>query len=218
MMNNTKLAIFGSSGMARSVVDIADTMGFTEIVFIDREEGVEPITGISIVSENKVTRLADESFVFGMGIGSNAVRRKIAESFPLLPFVNMVHSSASFGRGSRELLAKTRGNIIMAGAVLSGNITFGNFGLFNFNCVVGHDVHFGEYVHLGPGAFVAGNVNVGNNAYIWAGAMVRNGGGDDSRIQIGENSVLGMGATAISSVPEGASVPPNRVYVSMKKS
>ena len=217
-MNNAKVAIFGSSGMARSVVDIADTMGFAEIVFIDREDGVESITGISIVCEDKVMRLADEGFVFGMGIGSNAVRRKIAEKFSSIPFVNMVHGSANFGRGSRELLAKTRGNIIMAGAVLSGNITFGNFGLFNFNCIVGHDVHFGEYVHLGPGAFVAGNVNVGDNAYIWAGAMVRNGGGNDSRILIGENAVLGMGAAAISSVPDGTSVPPNRVYVSMKKS
>lgn len=216
MMNTTKVAIFGSSGMARSVVDIADTMGFCEVVFIDRMVGVEPITGISVVSENKVMHLADEGFVFSIGIGNNIVRRKIADNFASLPFVNMVHSSATFGRGSRDLLAKTRGNIIMAGSVLSGNISFGNFGLFNFNCVIGHDVHFGEFVHLGPGAFVAGNVNVGDNAYIWAGAMVRNGGGDHSRILIGENSILGMGAAAISSVPEGTSVPPNRVYISMK--
>ncbi len=216
-MENNRVAIFGSSGMARSVVDIADSMGFKEMLFIDREDGIEPITGISIFSEDKVSRLVEEGFVFGMGIGNNAVRRKIAQNFPSLPFVNMVHSSASFGRGSKELLARTRGNIIMAGAVLSGNITFGNFGLFNFNCVVGHDVHFGEYVHLGPGAFVAGNVNVGDNAYIWAGAMVRNGGGDGDRILVGENAVLGMGAAAISSVPEGISVPPNRVYISVKK-
>lgn len=217
MMEHTKVAIFGSSGMARSVVDIADTMNFSEIVFLDREDGIEPITGISIVSEDKAALLAAKGFVFSMGIGSNAVRQKIAERFAFLPFVNMVHSSVSFGRGSRELLEKTRGNVVMAGAVFSGNIAFGNFGLFNFNCVVGHDVHFGEYVHLGPGSFVAGNVNVGDSVYIWAGAMVRNGGGDDSRILIGENAVLGMGAAAISSVPEGTSVPPNRVYVSAKK-
>ncbi len=216
-MDNTSIAIFGSSGMARSVVDIADTMGFSEIVFINRQDSVEPITGIPIVSEDKTSHLAEKGFVFGMGIGNNNVRRKIAENFSNLPFVNMVHNTVSFGRGSKELLSKTRGNIIMAGAVLSGNITFGNFGLFNFNCVVGHDVHFGEYVHLGPGSFVAGNVIVEDSAYIWAGAMVRNGSGNDSRLRIGENAVLGMGAAAISSVPVGISIPPNRVYVSRKK-
>lgn len=216
-MEDTKLAIFGSSGMARSIVDIADTMNFSEVVFLDREDGVDPITGITIVSEEKSALLAAEGFIFSMGIGSNAIRQKIAERFAALTFVNMVHSSASFGRGSRALLEKTRGNVVMAGAVLSGNISFGNFGLFNFNCVVGHDVHFGEYVHLGPGSFVAGNVTVGDSAYIWAGAMVRNGGGNGSRVLIGENVILGMGAAAISSVPAGTSVPPNRVYVSSKK-
>lgn len=216
-MDNANVAIFGSSGMARSVVDIADTMGFSEIVFVDNKDGVEPITGISIIPEDNVARLMDKGFVFAIGIGSNATRQKIAEKFSFLPFVNMVHDTASFGRGTRELLAKTRGNVVMAGAVFSGNISFGNFGLFNFNCVVGHDAHFGEYVHLGPGAFVAGNVNVMDSVYIWAGAMVRNGGGDDTRILIGENAVLGMGAAAISSVPASTNVPPNRVYVSIKK-
>ena len=215
-MKNSKVAIFGSSGMARSVVDIADTMGFEEIVFVDRDEGIEQVTGLPVISEDKAALLKEDGFVFGMGIGSNAVRQKIAERFSFLPFVNMVHATASFGRGSRELLAKTQGNIIMAGAVFSGNISFGNFGLFNFNCVVGHDVHFGEYVHLGPGSFVAGNVNVGDSVYIWAGAMVRNGGGDNARTVIGENAVLGMGAVAITSVPAGTSVPPNKVYASVK--
>lgn len=216
-MNKTKVGIFGSSGMARSVVDIADSMGIEELVFIDRTPGVEQVTGITIVSENELPRLVEEGFFFSIGIGDNAIRQKIVEKFPTLPYMNMVHSTASFGRISRENLDKARGNIIMAGAIFSNNIMFGNFGLFNFNCIVGHDVHFHEYVHLGPGSFVAGNVNVEDGAYIWAGAMVRNGGGDDSRIQIGENAVLGMGAAALSSVPEGVSIPPNRVYISTKK-
>lgn len=207
-----KVAIFGSSGMARSVVDICDTMGASDLVFIDRKCGVEPILGLPVVAEESVSRLERDGYVFAMGIGDNAVRKKIAEKFSYLKFINVIHSTVTFGRRTQEILDKTVGNIVMAGAILSGNICFGNFGLYNFNCVVGHDVHFGDYVHLGPGSIVCGNVDVGNSVYIWSGAMVRNGSGDHGRIAIGDGAVLGMGSVALGDVPGGISVPPNRSY------
>lgn len=212
-----KIAIFGSSGMARAIVDICDTMGCEEVVFIDRKDGREPISGIDVVAEEKVEKLQKKGFRFSIGIGDNKIRRNIAETFSFLPFVNVVHSSATFGRGSRESLDQSSGNIIMAGARLSGNIRFGDFGLFNFNCVVGHDVRFGNYIHLGPGAIVCGNVDVRDGAFIWTGAMVRNGGGDADRITIGEKAALGMGAAALGDVPAETSVPPNRTYAGTRK-
>lgn len=208
------IAIFGSSGMARSVVDICDTMNCVEVVFINRSAGVEPVTGIRILPESDVRDLATAGFSFVIGIGDNATRQRIANTFSFLPFVNVVHSSATFGRGTRESLEEHAGNIVMAGARLSGNIRCGNFGLYNFNCVLGHDVRVGDCVHFGPGSLVCGNVDVGDMAVIWTGARVRNGAGVDARLKIGSGAALGIGSTALSDVPPGALVPPNRVYVS----
>lgn len=213
-----KVAIFGSSGMARSIVDICDTMNISDLVFVDRESGMEPILGIPIVAENDIPRLEEDNYVFAMGIGDNAIRRKIAEQFCQLRFINVVHSTATFGRRTREMLDATRGNIVMAGAIFSGNIQFGHFGLYNFNCVVGHDVHFGDYVHLGPNSVVCGNVNIGDASYIWSGAMVRNGGDDRTRITIGSRAELCMGAVALNDVPEGISIPPNKIYAGKPRS
>ena len=211
-----KVAIFGSSGMARSVVDICDTMGCGEVVFINRCAGVEPVTGISILPESDVRDLAASGFGFVIGIGDNSIRQRIANTFSFLPFVNVVHSSATFGRGTRESLEEHAGNIVMAGARLSGNIRCGNFGLYNFNCVLGHDVRVGDCVHFGPGSLVCGNVDVGDMTVIWTGAKVRNGAGEEARISIGSGAALGIGSTVLSDVPPGALVPPNRVYASSR--
>jgi len=213
-----KIAIFGSSGMARAIVDICDTMKCSDVVFIDRDNGTDPVSGISIVSEENVKSLADEGYLFSIGIGDNKIRKKISEKFFDIPFANVVHSSASFGRGSRANLDKTSGNIIMAGAIFSGNITFSNFGLYNFNCIVGHDVCFGNFVHLGPGTIICGCVDICDEVYVWTGSMVRNGASREQRVIIGENAVMGMGAVALSNVPSGLSVPPNRVFSGQSKS
>ena len=212
-----RMAIFGSSGMARAILDICDTMDCQEAVFIDRESGTDPISGLPIVAEKDVQGLADNGFLFSIGIGDNDIRKRISQKYTDLQFANVVHSSAMFGRGTRESLDRASGNIIMAGAIFSGNITFGNFGLHNFNCIFGHDVRFGNFVHLGPGAIVCGNVDVCDEAYIWTGSMIRNSNGEGERITIGEKATVGMGAVALGHVPPGQSVPPNRVFLGSGK-
>lgn len=208
-----KLAIFGSSGMARSVADIANDLDFNEIVFVDRDEGIEQIYGLPIISESKIKFLQNDGFVFSIGIGDNATRYKIAENFPFLEFINLIHPSATFGRFSKRNLELTKGNIIMAGARLSNNISFSNFGIFNFNCVIGHDVVLKDYINISPCAFMAGNVEIGNFVNVYGGAQIRNGAGMNSRLKIGDNAVIGMGATVLGSVDHNAHVPPGRAYM-----
>ncbi len=201
-----KIAIFGAGGHARETADIADAVGYGDIVFVDRAQGTEPFSGFSIVDEESIPPLLESGFVFSIGIGDNAMRKRIFMRHPALPYVNLLHPSATFGRGQKEAFLQKKGNIIAAGACFASSIAPGNFGCFNLNCSVNHDVVFGDFVTLAPRVAIAGNVDIRDGAFVGVGAVVSNGKGLTQKIVIGENAVVGAGAVVIRDVGSGQTV------------
>ena len=110
-----RLAIFGASGFAREVEDIALFLGYQEIVFIDREENLHWV-GKSIVSEKRISHLKELGYKFIIGIGSPKIRQEIACRYPQLEYTNLIHPSTTFGHGQLEALRKKVGNIVFPGA------------------------------------------------------------------------------------------------------
>lgn len=201
-----KIAVFGSSGQAREVVDICESTGYTSIVLIDRVPGTEPVSGLPIVGENATEELVADGYSFFIGIGDNCTRKKVFGRFPHLPYVNLVHPSASFGRGQRMVLEQRKGNLVAAGVRFTNNITLGDFGIFNLNCTVSHDVILGDFVDISLGARVAGNVRIGEGAFICAGATIVNGRSLDDKITVGAYATVGAGAVVIDDIPAGRTV------------
>ena len=109
----TRIGIFGTSGLAREVGDIADALGLQPIyVARDADEAALWTGDEPVVLEADIAHYAELSFV--IGIGNGAVRRRLAESFATLRFGNLIHPSASFGKGLvppllREVLLDVRG-------------------------------------------------------------------------------------------------------------
>jgi acyl-[acyl carrier protein]--UDP-N-acetylglucosamine O-acyltransferase len=60
---------------------------------------------------------------------------------------------------------------------------------------VGHDVQIGEDVTVVAHAVLCGHVTIEDNAYIGAGALVK------QRVRIGRNALVGMGAVVVGDVP-----------------
>lgn len=196
-----KLAIFGASGLAREVRDIAVSIGCKEVVFIGKTTA-PPVPGLSPETENTVDFLAQKGFVFSIGIGSTNIRKAVWSRHPGLSYVNLIHPSATFGCGQREELLKRTGNIVFAGARFTNQITIGNFGIYYLNCTVAHDCVIEDFVTLCPGANVSGNVELKEGAYLGANSCVVQGRSDTEKMVVGRYATVGAGAVVTQNVPD----------------
>ncbi len=95
-----------------------------------------------------------------------------------------------------------RGVYVAPTAYVSTVDTFlGDHVHINAMATVSHGCRLHEYVSVGSGAVLCGEVQVGAGAVIGAGAKVKHGG-----IRIGAGATVGMGAVVINDVPPGAVV------------
>ena len=208
-----RIGIFGTSGFAREVDDVAGELGF-EPIFVARgaaEREAWPHAE-EVVLEDDVLRLAD--MPFAIGIGDNAIRQRLAERYASrLGFVNLVHPSATFGRRQRAGLDRCRGVVVCAGARFMNNVQVGDFTIFNLNATVGHDSVIESFAHVTPGTNISGNVHVATRVWIGTGAAI-NQGLPGKRLTIGADTVIASGAVVIADCDPGsiyAGVPARKI-------
>ncbi|PCJ61776.1 MAG: sugar O-acyltransferase [Planctomycetota bacterium] len=203
---NKKLAIFGNSGFAYEVADIAHAMGISDIVLLSNEdESVESSNRLTILSEVKIDELVQEGYEFAIGIGDPLIRKKIYEKNNNLVYPNLLHPNATLGFEQKSHLDKSKGNLITSGVVFTNNIKMGNFGIYNLNCTIGHDCIIGDYVSLMPSVNISGNVQIEDNVFVGVGAIILQGS-QDKKITLGNNSIVGAGALVTKNVEENVTV------------
>lgn len=201
----SRIGIFGTSGMAREAGDIAWELGL-EPVYVARDKAEMDAYAFpgQIILESDIDRYQDIGYV--IGIGDNSIRQHIAQRYTgRLRFTNLIHPSASFGRGQRELLEGKRGVIVCAGVRLTTNIQVGNFCIFNLNSTISHDVVIDDFVYVAPGAHVTGNVQIETRAWIGTGVAVNQGTVNHKR-RIGADTKIGAGAVVVKDCE------PNAIY------
>jgi sugar O-acyltransferase (sialic acid O-acetyltransferase NeuD family) len=204
-MRMKPLGIFGASGCARDVADIAWELGYRP-VYITRDEtelkALPP--GQDAILESS---LDGGGMEFAIGIGENRIRQRVAERYgSKLRFINLIHPSATFGYRQREAIERQQGVIVCAGVRFTNNIRVGDFTIFNLNATIAHDVIVEDFANLAPGANISGNVHIGARCWIGTGAVI-NQGANDARLGIGADTMIGSGAVVISDCE------PNAVYV-----
>ncbi|MBC3932346.1 PglD-related sugar-binding protein [Undibacterium curvum] len=201
-----QIGIFGTSGMAREAGDIAWALGY-EPVYVARDQAELDAYSFSgqVMLECDIDTYLDLGYV--IGIGDSSIRQRIAQRYAeRLNFVNLIHPSASFGRGQRELIESRRGVIVCAGVRFTNNIQVGDFCIFNLNSTISHDVVIDDCVYVAPGAHVTGNVHIGTRSWIGTGVAI-NQGNESMKRQIGADTVIGSGAVVVKDCE------PNAVYI-----
>ena len=201
----SRVGIFGTSGMAREAGDIAWELGF-EPVYVARDQAELDACSFPslVILESDVDRHLDMSYV--IGIGDNGIRQRIATRYvESLNFVSLIHPSASFGKGQRELVEVKRGVLVCAGVRFTNNIQVGDFCIFNLNSTISHDVVIDEYVYVAPGAHITGNVHIEPRAWIGAGVSI-NQGTESLKLRIGADTTIGSGAVVVKDCE------PNAIY------
>ncbi|PFB22170.1 acetyltransferase [Bacillus cereus] len=195
-----KLLIIGASGHGRVIADIALKMNkWQSIAFLDDNENVGSSMGIQIIDKSASISKYIDDYDFFVGIGNNVIREKIQRqleaeeaSIPIL-----IHPSAIIG----EQVYLEAGTVVMAGAVINCCTKIGKGCIINTASTVDHDNVIEDYVHVSPGAHLAGTVKVGRGTWLGAGSVVSN------NINITHSCKIGAGAVVIRDITE------SRTYV-----
>ena len=186
-----RLIIIGAGGHGKVIADIAAKIGYTDICFADdHAEGLcvgFPVLGATASLESWNDGATD----FVIGIGNNAVRKKIAQQYDV-NWVTLIHPSAQIGLQA----SIGKGTVVMAGAVINACATVGEHCIINTGAIVEHDNVIEDYVHLSPRVALAGTVRVGALTHVGIGAAVRN------NIDICGSSVIGAGAVVVRNIQE----------------
>jgi sugar O-acyltransferase (sialic acid O-acetyltransferase NeuD family) len=209
----SRIGIFGTSGMAREVGDIATELGYKPI-YIARDHidiGLLPSHN-EIILESDVNQYLDMSYV--IGIGDNNIRQRIAQRYvDHLHFISLIHPSASFGKRQRQAIEVKRGIIVCAGVRFTNNIQVGDFCIFNLNSTISHDVVIEDCVYVAPGAHITGNVHIGSRSWIGVGVAI-NQGRSNVKLHIGADTIIGSGAVVLKDCESNAvyaGVPARRI-------
>lgn len=193
MKNN--LLIIGASGHGKVVADIALKMNrWQSIAFLDDDESIKSSMGIQVIGKSTgALKYLDDCDIF-VGIGNNKTREKIQRYLEAagacIPI--LIHPSATIG----EMVKVGAGAVIMAGAVINCCTDIGKGCIVNTSATIDHDNVIEEYVHISPGARLAGTVRVGNGSWIGIGSVVSN------NLNITSNCTVGAGAVVVNDITE----------------
>ena len=186
-----KLIIIGAGGHGKVLADNALKNGYTDIYFVD-DFITGNCMGFPIVGTcADIPKMNDGKADFILGIGNNAVRKMLAETYAV-PWVTLIHPTAQIAVN----VSIGNGTAVMAGAVINACTTIGEHCIINTRAVVEHDNIIGNYAHISPNAALGGTVSIGECSWIGLGASVIN------NIVICENCVVGAGDVVVRSIAE----------------
>lgn len=192
----SRIAIFGTGGMGRELADVIEASGSTDFVYVvDTPEG--PVNGVEVISPSEL-RDSDELVI---ALGSSPDRRAVVDRFAGRKFATVVSTSARISR----FASIGEGSVICDFAVINSGAVVGRHFQANVYAQLSHDCLVGDFVTFAPHVSCNGWVEIGDEAYVGAGAVVRNGS-PFQRLKIGAGAVIGMGAIVTGDVAPGAIV------------
>lgn len=183
---NNRLIIIGAGGHGKVIADNAAKNGYTDICFAD-DHATGSCMGFPIVGTSAdISALNDGKTDFIIGVGSNEIRKRIAEAHDV-NWVALIHPSAQIAMN----VAIGKGTVVMANAVINACATVGEHCIINTGAIVEHDNQIGDYVHLSPGVKLSGTVVIGERTWIGTGTSVIN------NIEICAEVTVGVGSVVI---------------------
>ncbi len=198
-----KLGVFGISGFAREVADIADELGYDPFLIAKEKSEVDTSSNAwPVIHECDIDY--SQKTVYALGIGENNIRANLADRYlGRLKFVNLIHPSATFGNHQLEQIQERKGVIVCAGVRFTNNIRVGDFSIFNLNATIGHDAIVEDFVNIAPGVHVSGNVWIKRGCWVGTGAVI-NQGSSQEKLSVGAETTIGSGAVVIKNCDEKA--------------
>ncbi len=189
-----QVIILGAGGHAKVIADIVVKSGDQLIGFLDDNHEIQKnviFDGkivLGFINAENLKKYSNCFFV--IAIGNNVTRELVAKKYAYLNWYTAIHPNAVIV----DEVEIGEGSVVMAGVVINTGTKIGRHCIVNTSSSVDHDNILEDYVHVSPGAHLAGNVKVGKMSWICTGATVIN------NISIGCNNIIGAGAVVIRNI------------------
>lgn len=184
--------IFGASGHAKVVHDLARAAGVAVDGFIDSEVGAPEFAGLPVIAEVEALNRTPGELVVAVGnpVTRMSVTRRFAERGWRL--ATLVHPRAVVAPG----VQLGDGTVVMAGAVIQPGARVGQGAIVNTNSSIDHDGELGDFTQVCPGASLGGAVRIGEGTWIGVNACVIQG------LTVGAWTMVGAGAAVVDDLPD----------------
>ncbi|HEY6977114.1 MAG TPA: acetyltransferase [Chitinophagaceae bacterium] len=191
----------GYSGHGYVVAEIITLLHYILIGYIDLEEKkFNPFKLEYFGNENEIdmSQLAKEHIHIALGLGDNKARKNLFENLKRnkVSIETLRHPRASVS----DLSSADEGTVVMSSVIINPFVKIGKAVICNSGCIIEHECIIENYVHIAPGAVLAGNVFVGESSFIGANAFVKQG------IKIGKNVTVGAGSVILKNVEDNTIV------------
>lgn len=193
-----EIIIIGSGGHAKVIIDILEKSNKKIYGILDDDLNKKElkVLGYSILGTTKDIEKYKQDYSFIIGIGNNAIRKKIAIENKGLNYEQAIDPSAIISKNIKIGI----GTVIMPGVIINIDSKIGNHCIINTGAIIEHDNIIEDYVHISPGVSLGGTVKIGETTHVGIGSKVIN------NIEIKGNVKVGAGAVVINNIQENVLV------------
>ena len=190
-MENKNLILVGGGGHCKSVIDVAESAGYTIKGILDLPEKIgEKILGYPIIgTDEDISNFVHEGlFLVTVGQIKDASLR-----------INLHQKIVNAGGKLATVIASTahvskyakigEGTVVMHQAMVNADAVIGKSCIINTFANIEHDVVIEDYCHISTGAMINGNCKIGRGTFFGSQSVIING------LEIVEECVIGAGST-----------------------
>lgn len=168
------LILVGGGGHCKSVIDVAESAGYTILGILDRpEEAGKNVLGYEVIgTDAEMAKFADQAeFVVTVGqIKSPDLRIKLHRMLAdagcrlatIIASTAHVSKYASVGEGT----------VVLHHAVVNADAKIGRGCIINTFANIEHDVIVGDYCHISTGAMINGGTRVGDGTFVGSQSVI----------------------------------------------
>jgi sugar O-acyltransferase (sialic acid O-acetyltransferase NeuD family) len=192
MIRPQSVYILGGGGHAKVVIQTLRAMGHSVAAVFDDDRQRWGTTLLEAPIVGPTPSIEEHpSLPSVIAVGDNCRRKSLAERFSL-EWMTLVHPHAYVDATVRL----GEGTVVLAGAIIQPDTIVGNHVIINTAASVDHDCVVEDFVHVAPGARLAGEVTVGKGCLLGVGVVVI------PRISIGAWTTVGAGAAVVRDLPD----------------
>ena len=197
-MGKKNLILLGGGGHCKSVIDVAESVGYHILGVLDLPENV----GTSVLdykvigTDDDIPLYVDKAeFIITVGfIKTPSIRVSLYQRVKELggKLATIIASTAHVSKYATI----SEGTVIMHHAVVNAGAYVGVNSIINTFTNIEHDTIIGNQCHISTGSMVNGNSKIGDCVFIGSHSVVING------IAIGEGIIVGAGSVVCKSLAE----------------
>lgn len=197
-MNQKNLILIGGGGHCKSVIDVAESVGYNILGILDMPEEIgKPVLDYTVIgTDDDIPQYVDKAeFIITVGFIKNpSIRIRIYDEVKQAggKLSIIVASTAHVSRYA----TLGEGTVVMHQAVVNAGAKIGENCIINTFCNIEHDAVIGDQCHISTGTMVNGDCKVGERVFIGSQSVLANG------ITVGEDIIVGAGSVVRNSISE----------------